>query len=256
MRISLKTALLTGAFISLAMTGSAFAGAVFTSGNISYFGSPSTILTGTAQIVPQMSQSPQTIQLGSDGSVTVTPSSPGAIVSGSLNNAYAAPITDAAGTPYAENYFSTGLTSPTISNSNLSVSSSDAGVINFQFNSEQKYLGLLWGSVDGGTGAENVLSFYNNGLIVGSLTGAEIATAAGIPGSGIQTYGGSAYINADISGGFNQVVAGSQKISFEFAAVTASSTTVPVPVPEPGSLLLLGTSMIGLGIVLRSRRRA
>ncbi len=254
MRISLKTALLTGAFISLAMTGSAFAGAVFTSGNISYFGSPSTILTGTVAIVPQNTQQQQTIQMGNDGSVIVTPSYPGAIVSGTVPNKYAAPITDAAGTPYGGYYFSTGLTSPTISNSNLSVSSSDAGVINFQFSSEQKYLGLLWGSVDGGTGAENVLSFYNQGSLVGSLTGAEIATAAGIPGSGIQTYGGSAYINADIAGGFNQVVAGSQKISFEFAAVTASNTTVPVP--EPGSLVLLGTSMIGLGIVLRSRRRA
>lgn len=249
MRISLKTALLTGAFISLAMTGSAFAGAVFTSGNISYFGSPSTILSGTT-LVPAVAGSSS---LGSDGSVTISTTSPGAIVSGSLADTYAAPITSN-GTPYAGFYFSTGLTSPTISTTSPVVSSSDSGVIDFAFTNSQHYLGLLWGSVDGVPGAENVLSFYNGNTFVGSLTGSEIAAAANVPTGGIQTYGGSAYINADIAGGFNEVVAGSQKVSFEFAAVTASSTTVPVP--EPGSLVLLGTSMIGLGIVLRSRRRS
>jgi hypothetical protein len=37
--------------------------------------------------------------------------------------------------------------------------------------------------------------------------------------------------------------------------VTFTYLNAPTPVPEPGSVLLLGTGLLGLGIVMRKRRK-
>lgn len=235
MKFSLKSLLLTGAMLGLSMGGIAHADA------ITFFGSPTTILQGTT---------PVAAIAGTTGDVTVQTNTPGAIVTGSATNLYAAPIT-ADGTAYTGAYFSTGLTTPSIANGSPSVTPTSNGVIDFSFSQQQRYFGLLWGSVDGQTGYENVLSFYNSSGLIGSVTGAEIAAAANVPATGVRTQGGSAYININVAGGYNEVVAGSQKVSFEFAAVTASTQTVP----EPDSLLLLGTGLLGLAMLLRRRQR-
>ncbi|OZB26677.1 MULTISPECIES: PEP-CTERM sorting domain-containing protein [unclassified Acidiphilium] len=239
MKMSLKSVLLAGTVAAIAMSGSAYAGA------ISFFGSPTTILTGTT---------PVAAKTGTTNGVTITTAAPGAIVNGSSPDHYAAPITSS-GTAYTGNYFSTGLTSnPSITTTGgYSVSPTSSGIIDFNFATSQSYLGLLWGSVDGQLGYENVLSFYNGNTLLGSVTGAEIAAAANVPATGVRTYGGSAYININVNGGFNQVVAGSQKVSFEFAAVTSS--TKQISVPEPGSLALLGTGLIALGLLVRKRQK-
>lgn len=238
MMLTLKRTLLASMTVGFALAGSAYAGP------ISFFGSPNTILTGTT---------PVAAETGTHNGVTIATATPGAIVQGSKPGYYAAPITDAAGTPYAGKYFSTGLTSNPSINGGYSVSPSSSGVIDFSFAKTQSYLGLLWGSVDGQPKHENVLSFYDNGSLIGSLTGAEVSAATGVPDSGVRTYGGSAYININVAGGFDQVVAGSQQVSFEFAAVTSS--TQPISTPEPGSLVLLGAGLLGLGLWTRKRQK-
>jgi len=147
---------------------------------------------------------------------------PAQAVNGTVVNQYAAPIA-ANGQAVTSNYYSTGL-----------------GTVNIQFATPQSYLGLLWGSADLG----NELSFYSNGNLVGEINTADFDSTA----NGNQGVGGSYFINADVIGGtFNQIVASSSFVSFEFANVEAGST--PSSVPEPSSLALLGAALIACGVI-------
>jgi hypothetical protein len=108
----------------------------------------------------------------------------------------------------------------------------------------ERYLGLLWGSVD----AYNTLSFYNGATLVGVVTGSDVT---GSP-NGDQGVNGTLYvnINADASSAFDRVVATSGQYAFEFDNVAFN----PMPIPEPASLALLGAGLAGLGMVRRRRR--
>ncbi len=151
---------------------------------------------------------------------------PAMAVNGSLAGLYAAPV-DAGGSAIATNYYSTGL-----------------GTVTFQLASPQSYFGLLWGSADIG----NTLAFYSGGTLVGAITTADFDAAA----NGSQGFGGSYFINANLSGGaFDEVIASSSFNSFEFGDVVAGAA--PASVPEPASAALLAAGLLGCAVL---RRRA
>jgi hypothetical protein len=138
-----------------------------------------------------------------------------------------------------------------------------SGSVTVAFNSQQKYFGLLWGSVD----TYNSLNFYNNGTLVESLTGSQISANA----NGNQLASGSYIVNLDFNNGasFNSVVATSSSPAFEFDSVAYASTAVPITVAaiaaagnqgqtnvvnvNPAPLPLLGASPLGFALLAGSR---
>ncbi|MGH8156039.1 MAG: Npun_F0296 family exosortase-dependent surface protein [Rhodanobacteraceae bacterium] len=110
----------------------------------------------------------------------------------------------------------------------------------------EKYMGILWGSVD----TYNTLTFYNGNTLVGSITGTDVDTAA----NGNQGATGTFYVNINSSMAFDRVVATSSQYAFEFDNVAFNPT--PVAVPEPGVLGLfgLGLLLVGSGYWLQRRR--
>ncbi len=81
---------------------------------------------------------------------------------------------------------------------------------------------------------------------VESINGADIATAAGVPGNGTTN------VFAQITGlkSFTVATFSASNVAFEFNVGT------PVGAPEPGSLALLGTALAGLGFLSRRRRKS
>ena len=98
------------------------------------------------------------------------------------------------------------------------------GNVTIQYNSNQKYFGMLWGSVD----SYNTLNFYENNTLVESISGADVTSNP----NGSQTANGSYFVNVDFNGNtaFNKVVATSSTPAFEFDTV-ATSTQVQAITP-------------------------
>lgn len=166
--------------------------------------------------------------------ITSTTSANQGIVQGNSGGNYAEPATGP-NSHYTDPYFSTGI----------------VGGITIDFTSSpQKFLGLIWGSVDGG----NEIQFYNHGTLVGAFTGNDLSAATHNPANGAQGYGGSYYTALnDMTGSFDRVVLSSSIPSFESADFEASPFVNGVaPTPEPGMVaLMLG----GIGLIAAVRRR-
>jgi len=103
-------------------------------------------------------------------------------------------------------------------------------------------LGLLWGTID----SYNTIEFWNDGVLVQSFTGSQIAALAGVVDTG------SAVAYANFSGAvFDQVRFLTTSNSFEFDNIRVA------PTPLPAALGLFGSAIVGMGAFgLRRRRQA
>jgi hypothetical protein len=121
-------------------------------------------------------------------------------------------------------------------------SAEPGGAITIAFSRQQKYFGLLWGSVDG----YNHLAFYDGAVKVASFSGTDVTKSA----NGDRGFAGTYFVNVDFSSPvtFDRVVATSDSPAFEFDSVTNAA------VPEPSALVLFATGLAGLAMLYWHRR--
>jgi len=142
-----------------------------------------------------------------------------------------------------------------------------AGSATMSFTGTQNYLGLLWGSIDFAEGAggqhDNVLTFYSGangtGSVVATIDGLDIANTDGQIDADLTSDGnvgitGTAYVNLDVAGGFQSVVASSGNFTFEMDNIAYADYGSGVP--DGGiTAALLGSSMLVLGALRRRLNR-
>ena len=161
------------------------------------------------------------------------------VVRGALGGYYAIPVggvTDGGDPKYLMGDYGSHLTTDAAASGNYF--STGTGSITINFNQSERWLALLWGSIDTG----NQLTFKNGDTTVFTVDGTQVQNAAaGFVSNGFQGPGGSAYVLINTSTPFTSVVASSGTVSFEFGGVVAS------PVPEPSSFWCLFG--LGIGIV-------
>lgn len=193
------------------------------------------------------------LSLGSNGGTTSTGiivsfGNDGKVVKGSRNGLYAAPyLSNKNGTLFGDSQNKNDKTHYLSSGSTGAHPGAYAKLV---FPHQERYLGLLWGSVD----TYNTLRFYNSGSVfnqntlITSYTGSDVSQTA----NGDRGKNGTYYVNFNLDLPFKSVVATSSKPAFEFDNV-AFSTQDPSLVSEPDSLGLfaLGLLMLGLGALGR-----
>jgi hypothetical protein len=114
----------------------------------------------------------------------------------------------------------------------------------YTFPTNERYLGLLWGSVD----TYNSLCFYNSSSVgVGCITGSDVTASA----NGDQGVNGTFYVNINSSDPFAYAEFTSQQNSFEFDDIAYSPNE---QIPEPLTLSLFGAGLVG-AVTLRLRRK-
>jgi hypothetical protein len=172
---------------------------------------------------------------GVSGGITVSFSTDGQVVNGSLSGVYAAPyLSNGNGTLFGDpnngadttNYLSTGV-----------------GSVTLTLPGQETYVGLLWGSVD----SYNTLSLYNGSTLVGTVTGTQVTSNA----DGDQGVNGTYYVNITSTESFNTVVATSTQYAFEFDNVAFN----PQAVPEPSSFALALIGVTSAFTFKRMRRK-
>jgi hypothetical protein len=172
-----------------------------------------------------------------DANVKVSFVGDGGVVKNAVANQYAAPFLSGSN--------GAGFGSQVAGADTTHYLSSGIGSVVLDFSSHQTYFGLLWGSVDN----YNTLSFYDNGALVGSFSGANIWGAA----NGDQGQQGTFYVNfTDLDGSFNQVVASSTNYAFELDNIAYSNGNNRVP-DSGATVALLGAALAGM-VALRRRK--
>lgn len=125
------------------------------------------------------------------------------------------------------------------------------------FSTGQKYLGLLWGSVDDNPGSNlNTITFYFGATQIAQFTGADVSAAAGGGNcaNGNQSTIGTCYVNVNLSSMFDKVVMTSSQHAFEFDNVAFAAGNIGVPEPGELGLFLLGLLLIGSGYRYHKRK--
>jgi PEP-CTERM motif-containing protein len=155
----------------------------------------------------------------------------GKVVSGSLSGQYAQPGGPASDlTPYLT------VPAPGVVNN---------GTVTATLSTSYNYFGLYWGSMD----AYNTLSFLNGGHPVYSVTGAGVISSGTTLGN--QTaLGSNNYVNFNFGNlAYDEVMFSSNGFAFE------SDNHAYAKVPEPGTLGLLGLSLLGAAAARRRKAR-
>ena len=184
---------------------------------------------------------------GTSNGITVQFSPDAQAVQGGKPNLYAAPFLS------ANNGMSFGDPNDGADATTYLTSGSEGGpsagaAVTLSFASPVKYMGLLWGSVDG----YNTLTFYSGGVEIGSITGDDVTASA----NGNQGASGTFYVNINSSQSFDKVVATSTQYAFEFDNVAFDSNMVSVPEPGATDMFLLGLLLVGSGYWLERRKRS
>jgi hypothetical protein len=189
------------------------------------------------------------LTLGSGGGTTasgiiVSFNPDGQAVTGAANSLYAAPfLSNNNGTLFGDP------TNGADTTTYLTAGGTSGSSAKLVFPTPEKYLGLLWGSVD----TFNTLDFYDaSNVLIGSITGSQVTPAA----TGDQGVNGTFYVNINSTTAFSYVIATSSSHAFEFDNVAFDVS--PVGVPEPGvwGTFLLGLLLVGSSYWLRGRRLA
>lgn len=173
---------------------------------------------------------------GTSGGITVSFTPDGQAVQGSSSGYYAAPYLsngngtlfgDSTNGPDSTTYLTTGL-----------------GSVTLVLPGQEKYFGVLWGSVN----TYNTLSFYNGTTLVGAITGSQVTSMP----NGDQGANGTFYVNINSTASFNTVIATSSQYAFEFDNVAYAASAI---VPEPSTFVVAMFSEAGMIAYARLRRK-
>ena len=180
------------------------------------------------------------------GGLTVSFSPDGGAAQGAQSGVYAPPVLSGG------NGASFGGQADGIDTTTYLSSGGPNGSATLSFSAQQKYLGLLWGSVDG----YNTLQFFSGGVSVATFSGADVGASTGTGNciGGDQGALGTCYVNINfLTQSFDKVVATSSSYAFEFDNVAFS--TAPVGVPEPETLAMFGLGLLLVGSAYRFKAR-